>query len=842
MNYSYLTNIIARLILNFMEKVHNKSQKKTQDLIKLDLSSKLKNIFYRINGTPLELDLRPYIKILKDIKALDLSTEKDQELRDRSKKLREQSSRGSPPDKHLVEAYALVREASKRKIGLDPFDVQILAGIIMFQGKIAELPTGEGKTLAAVFPSYLNALSGKGVHVLTFNDYLARRDASWMGPIYDFLGLTVGCNQEGISVQLKNAAFDCDVTYTTAKEAGFDYLRDNLCYDQENLIHVRPFHFALVDEADSILIDESRIPLVIAASKILQEQNSFRIASIVKNLVPGLHFATDPEKRNVYLLDDGLTFLENKLKCSNLHSENNLDLLTALNCALHAETLLHRDRDYIVRNNKIEIIDEFTGRIVNDRHWPDGLQAAVEAKEHLRSRSEGTIHGTITLQHYFRLYPNLSGMTATARASSEEFKEFYGMNVVVIPPHKPCIRKDYPDSVYTNLKAKSNALVEEIRKVHISGRPILVGTGSVKESEDLAILLLEADVPHEVLNAKNDEQEARIIARAGMIGAVTISTNMAGRGTDIRLGGEEETEHKKVAALGGLYVIGTNRHESHRIDKQLRGRSGRQGDPGSTRFFISLEDDIILRYGIRKLFLPFLDKNKDGPCLTNSINHREIARAQRIIEGQNFEIRKSLWNYSSLIEKQRQFFAHKRRNILVSQSPPTYLKDNAPHLYKEFSASLGEDYLRHIERQIDLVQLDKCWADHLAFISDLRESIHLVKAGGRDPIEEFQDAAMDAFRQMQILLKKKILSTFTQLRGRLKNGDFDRDVPKGPSSTWTYLINDSQFSLGMELTMSRNIGYAAGAAAYWGPVLIFLGLYNKYLKRKKPDLDSSKNH
>ena len=543
----------------------------------------------------------------------------------------------------------------KRRSGpsdLRPFDVQVLAGVAMHQGKLAQMNTGEGKTLAAVFPAYLNALTGKGVHIHTFNDYLARRDASWMGPIYNYLGLQASCIQEGMSPEERKKAYAADVTYTTAKEAGFDTLRDQLCYTVEGLVH-RDFNFAVVDEADSILIDEARVPLVIAGSTTRPKADLEQLTQMVKSFKEGIDYETDEGKRNIFLTDGGHQRIERILGCGSLHAPENLDLLTRVNQALHAEFLIHRDVDYIVREGKVKIVDEFTGRVVKDRHWPDGLQAAVEAKEKIQQGAGGSILGSITLQHFLALYPKICGMTATAQPAAGEFFRFYGLKVVVIPPHRDCIRIDHPDLIFTHKASKHRALVAEIESNYNQQRPVLVGTASVEESEELVLELKKAGISFQVLNAKNDELEAEIISNAGSPGAVTISTNMAGRGTDIKLGGDREQERDKVVALGGLYVIGTNRHESLRIDNQLRGRAGRQGDPGSSRFFISLEDNLIERYGIKHLFPKKYRTLQQNAPIESPVVSREIVRGQRIIEGQNFDIRKTLWNYSILIEKHR---------------------------------------------------------------------------------------------------------------------------------------------------------------------------------------------
>ena len=473
-----------------------------------------------------------------------------------------------------------------------------MAAIALDRGHVVEMQTGEGKTLAAVMPASLHALAGQGVHILTFNDYLARRDAEWMGPIYRRLGLSVGFVQQDMTPEERRRAYLADVTYVTGKEAGFDHLRDLLATDPRDLVH-RPFHFALVDEADSLLIDEARIPLVIAGSVGRESSSSPRLAAVVAGLTPGIHFDADEYGRDVELTEAGCEQVERVLGCGSLHHAGNYGVLTELNCALHARVLLRRDVDYIVRDGRIGVIDEFTGRIVTDRHWPDGLQAALEAKEGIERQPDGRILGSITLQHFLRGYPRLCGMTGTAQTAALELRQLYGLEVVVIPTHRPMIRVDQPDLVFTHREAKEKAVVDEIRRVHASDRPVLVGTLTVEESERLAARLRSAGVACQILNAKHDEMEARVVAGAGAVGAVTISTNMAGRGTDIRLGGEDEADHERVAALGGLYVIGTNRHESARVDLQLRGRAGRQGDPGESRFFVSLEDDLLVRYGSR---------------------------------------------------------------------------------------------------------------------------------------------------------------------------------------------------------------------------------------------------
>jgi preprotein translocase subunit SecA len=800
------------------------------------LATKFRAAFNRARGIPIEIDLSAYRRTIDQIhdfhrlNAVQLTS--DAELGVLSRKLRTRLASEPQPEKAAVEAFALVYQACSRAIGLVPHDVQMIAGLAMLERKIAELPTGEGKTLAAVFPAYLQALSGRGVHILTFNDYLARRDAAWMGPIYRLLGLDVGFVQEGMSKPEKRSAYACDITYATAKEAGFDFLRDQLAHEMDDLV-LRPFHMALVDEADSILVDEARIPLVISGAAGELSADAERLAPLVRRLVPGRDYEIDEERRNVFPTDAGLGKLEQSLGCGDLYSSRNELLLAAIHCALHAEALLQRDVDYIVRNGRIEIVDEFTGRIMEKRHWPDGLQAAVEAKENLFRRSEGRVLGSITLQHYFGLYPKLCGMTATAESSAAELEEFYGLNVTVIPPHRPCLRVDHPDVVFTHKKAKTRALIREIADVQATGRPVLVGTLSVRESEELAADLRETGVRLEVLNARNDELEARIIAEAGRLGAVTISTNMAGRGTDIRLGGGNEAEREEVAALGGLYVIGTNRHESLRIDRQLRGRSGRQGDPGSSRFFISLEDEVFERYGLRTRFFTRYRLDKRDEEVDDPVIRRDIVHAQKVIEGQNFDIRKTLRSYSEFIDTQRKIVRQKRENILLSRDATGEERRVPPTLRARGISRFGPQDWEEILRQVRLSHLDRCWADHLAFLADVRESIHIVSLGGKEPLHEFHRSATDAFAEMEKRSDRIIIKTLRELIKKQGPVDLSAEGLKGPTSTWTYLINEEQFGWGVELLKGKNLGFAVGAAAFWGPLFVFTLLMKRLRRRKK---------
>jgi preprotein translocase subunit SecA len=791
----------------------------------------LKHFWNTLRGIPIEWDLAPYEEYLSRIKTIDLAERTDDDLKVRAAAFRELASKRTRLDDLLVDVYALVREAARRTVNMRPFDVQVVAGIALHQGRLVEMLTGEGKTLVAVFPAVLNALSGKGVHIHTFNDYLARRDAAWMGPIYEFLGMSVGCIQEGMSSEERRQAYACDITYSTAKEAGFDYLRDHLCYSKHDLVH-RAFHFVIVDEADSILIDEARVPLVIAGSTERPKADPGQLAQIAKSLREGIDFETDDGRRNIYLSDRGLKRIEDLLGCGSLHSRENLDLLTRVHQALHAEYLLHRDVDYIVRKEKIEIVDEFTGRVVEDRHWPDGLQAAVEAKEKIRLGSGGSILGSITLQHFLKLYPKIAGMTATAQPSASELHEFYGLNVVVVPPHRPCVREDHEDLVFTHKAAKVKALIQEITRWYERERPILVGTASVEESEELATTLKGSGIYCQVLNAKNDELEADIIARAGQPGAVTISTNMAGRGVDIKLGGEAEQERDKVVELGGLYVIGTNRHESLRIDRQLRGRAGRQGDPGSSRFFVSLEDPLIERYGFRKSFPKKYRKAKHEQAIESVVVASEMARGQRIIEGQNFDIRKKLWRYSSFVEDERKIVQDMRQGVLLDEQRLVSLPDEAPERYKELESLLGRDEVDRISHQITLFQIDRCWREHLVLIADVREGIHLAVVGGRSPLDEFHRMVQPEFSALEDKIKDAVVQTFESMPVGPKGVDLESQGIRGPSSTWTYLVSDQQFGLWVGLIHGTNIGAASLAVFVYWPLYIAMALIQRYFKRK----------
>lgn len=753
---------------------------------------KIRQGYRRLRGQHVEYSLRPYQRVLQQIDAQTsvLRDKTDRELQALAAELRQRSLQGTPVDSLLAKAFALGREAAARVLDMRPYDVQMLAGIALYQGKLVEMQTGEGKTLAAVLPATLSALTGKGVHVLTFNDYLARRDAQWMGPIYAFLGLTVGYIQEGMPRAERREAYARDITYATAREVGFDYLRDQLCQQESHLVQ-RGYHYAIVDEADSLLIDEARIPLVIAASDTADRLDLYQVAALIRPLVANQHYDLDDQQHNAFFTDVGFDALEAQLYCDSLHSHRNLDLLTRLHLALQAQILFQRDRDYIVREGKIELVDAFTGRAALDRQWPYGLQAAVEAKEGLEIQPEGMIRNSITLIHFMKYYQKLAAMTATAQVAAEELYEFYKLPTVVIPPHKPCIRIDHPDLLFGNRQAKEKALVTEITKVHATGRPILVGTSSIAESEHLADLLKNQGVSCQVLNAKEDAKEALIVARAGNLEAVTISTNMAGRGTDIKLGEESQTDYDKVCALGGLYVIGTNRHESRRIDDQLRGRAGRQGDPGSSRFFVSLDDDLMVRYGLVD-FLP--QRVKDFKCdkpLSNRTLHDEIERAQRIIEDQNFQVRHTLWRYAKMVEDQRAIFTRRRRSHLKGDPLPTFFKEHFPAAYQDLCAQVSTERLAQVENKIILYHMDKNWSYYMAQVDLLRKFVHIPSLDGCSSLDTFHRTLIHAFGDMWAQVEKDIGETLQHLQLNSDQDDLLFDLPKDPSATWTYVINDN---------------------------------------------------
>jgi preprotein translocase subunit SecA len=758
------------------------------------MSSFIRNLltfFSRLRVGAIDISNARYERQVDDISRLEqnLSLLSDEELQRQAAAIRKRAQDGVRLDSMLIDAFAIVREAASRTVRMRPYDVQLLAALAMHHHKLVEMQTGEGKTLVAVFPAALRAFLGRGVHVLTFNDYLAARDAEWMGPIYRFLGLTVGHVAQGMRAAERRAAYACDVTYVTAKEAGFDFLRDRLCLDPSQLVQ-RGFHFAIVDEADSILIDEARVPLVIAGPADEGPEDLYSLAETVRALRPGVDYSIIQGWRNVSFNAAGLDCVQRKLRCGELHTEENAHLLTRLNLALQAEVLLHRDVDYLVREGAIVLIDELTGRVAENRRWPYGLQAALEAKERLAIQPQGKILNSITLQHYLEQYECLAGMTGTAQDAAEELHSFYGLRVTVVPPNRPCVRIDHPDRVYPTKHAKYAALVREISTAHGTQRPVLVGTASVEESEHLSSLLRDSGVACTVLNAKNDQHEAAIVADAGALDAVTISTNLAGRGTDIRLGGSDERDRERVISLGGLFVFGTNRHESRRIDNQLRGRAGRQGDPGESRFFISVEDDLIHRHGIGDLIAPPAHARGDV-TLDDPAVGRTIAHVQRIIEGESFEIRATLRRYSFCLERQRRLMHDRREMLLAGTERPTLFRKTDPDWFQSLAAEFGEAVVQQAEREVTLCQIDRCWSDHLANVAEIRDSIHLMSMGGQNAFDEFNRQINHAFREISRRIDDETITTLRTVRMTAAGIDLEKEGLLGPSSTWTYMINDN---------------------------------------------------
>ena len=601
------------------------------------------------------------------VSALEPEMEKlsDDGLRAKTDEFRERLAKGETLDDVLHEAFAVVREASKRTLEMRPFDVQVMGGIVLHQGKIAEMKTGEGKTLAATMPVYLNALSGKGVHVVTVNDYLARRDANWMGVIYESLGLSVGLIQDYMGFEERKVAYAADVTYGTNAQFGFDYLRDNIATSADHLVQ-RDLNYAIVDEVDSILIDEARTPLIISGMPESAADTYYRFASIMPRLKAGDDYEVDEKKRQVAPTESGVEKVEKALGVENLYDDVNTNLVNHLNQALRAHTLFHKDIEYIVRDGEVLIVDEFTGRVLEGRRYSEGLHQAIEAKEGVAIKEENQTVATITIQNYFRQYDKLAGMTGTAATEADEFMHTYKMGVVSVPTHMPMIREDKDDFVYSTKNAKYNAVVEDITERHQKGQPILVGTVSVEVSEHLSTMLKRRGIKHEVLNAKQHEREAEIIAFAGEKGSVTIATNMAGRGTDIKLG-------EGVTELGGLYVLGTERHEARRIDNQLRGRSGRQGDPGESRFYLSFEDDLLRRFGGQRMqaVIERIGLEEDVPIEAGMVSG-SVRRAQEQVENQNFQTRKRILEYDDVLNKQREVIYAMRRDILMGEKVDTW--------------------------------------------------------------------------------------------------------------------------------------------------------------------------
>lgn len=768
----------------------------------------------------------------------------DDELRAKTAEFKVRLNTGETLEDLLPEAFAVVREASWRVLGLRHFDEQILGGIVLHQGRIAEMKTGEGKTLVATLPAYLNALTGQGVHIVTVNDYLAKRDSEWMGTVYKFLGLSVGLIGHGLDFGDRKKAYAADITYGTNNEFGFDYLRDNMVLYEEHMVQ-RPFNYAIIDEVDSILIDEARTPLIISGQGQQSTDLYYKFAQVVPRLRAGEDYEVDEKARTVAPTEQGVTKVERMLGVENLYADTEGDDLSHfLMQALRAHALMQRDRDYVVKDGQVLIVDEFTGRLMFGRRYSDGLHQAIEAKEGVKIETESQTLARITFQNFFRMYKKLAGMTGTAETEEEEFRNIYGLDVLVIPTHEPMIRVDYPDVVYKTEEAKFKAVLEEIAQCYRRGQPVLVGTVSIETSERLSALLKRQGIPHQVLNAKYHEKEAEIVAQAGRLNSVTIATNMAGRGTDILLGGnpeflakekllrqgkdlaqvDEETyesvlkemkeqcaaEHDQVVAKGGLHIIGTERHEARRIDNQLRGRSGRQGDPGSSRFYLSLEDDLLRLFGGESIsgVMERLGLEEDQP-IEHGLLSRAVENAQRKVEARNYDIRKQLLEYDNVMNMQREVIYDQRREVLVKADhketvlgmaelvladyldtycsenvlpeewdlkalqmvleqtffPPRmitqqdlaresreeleqFLKEKVHTLYEEREGQTEPEHMRELERVVLLRVVDSKWMEHLDAMDELREGIGLRAYGQHDPLIEYQREAYEMFQGM----------------------------------------------------------------------------------------------
>ncbi|MBN1382712.1 MAG: preprotein translocase subunit SecA [Deltaproteobacteria bacterium] len=761
-------------------------------------------ILKKVVGSKNDRELKRYSLLLEEINNLESATlsMSDAELRSKTDIFKEKISNGVDIEDIVAEVFAVVRETSRRTLQMRPFDVQIIGGLVLHEGKIAEMKTGEGKTLAATLPLYLNALSGKGAHLVTVNDYLARRDAQWMGPIYNFLGLSVGVIVHGLDDDERRNAYNDDITYGTNNEFGFDYLRDNMKFSLDEYVQ-RDFNYAIVDEVDSILIDEARTPLIISGPSDESTDKYYQINQVIPRLKKERDYTIDEKSRTVVLTEEGVARVENILKVQNLFEPKNMEILHHVNQALKAHTLFKRDVDYLVRDGEVIIVDEFTGRVMPGRRYSDGLHQALEAKEKVKVERENQTLASITFQNYFRMYKKLAGMTGTADTEAAEFKKIYDLDVTVVPTNMPMIRTDHTDVIYKTEDEKFKAVINEIKDLNKAKRPVLVGTISIEKSELLSRYLSRNGIKHHVLNAKNHEKEAEIIAQAGQPGMVTISTNMAGRGTDIKLG-------EGVAELGGLHILGTERHESRRIDNQLRGRSGRQGDMGSSRFYLSLEDDLLRIFGAERIS-SIMDRIgiEENQPIEHKMISRAIENAQRRVEGQNFDIRKHLLEYDDVMNRQRKVIYEQRRKVLggeelwndiddmleelVENLVPVYIAEKShpdewdlkgledavlaqftqkmdfsnadrdgmskdtiaediikraqTHL-RQKESDFGKPLMDYLIRMIMLQSIDVQWKDHLLGMDHLKEGIGLRGYGQKDPVREYQREGYDMFMDM----------------------------------------------------------------------------------------------
>lgn len=786
-------------------------------------------VLTKVFGSKNERELKKLQPVVDRINALEesLLPLSDEELAAKTEEFKERCANGETLDDLLPEAFATIREAARRILGERHYDVQLLGGMILHQGKIAEMKTGEGKTLTSTLAVYLNALAGRGVHVVTVNDYLASRDAEWMGKVYTFLGLSVGKIIHGMEDDERREAYNADVTYGTNNEFGFDYLRDNMKFDMDDFCQ-RDFHFAIVDEVDSILIDEARTPLIISGPADSSTEMYHSVDRIIRKFTAEEHYTFDEKSRQVALTDDGVALGEKLLEVQNLYDPSSIEYLHHINQALRAHVAFKRDVDYIVKDGQVVIVDEFTGRTMEGRRYSDGLHQALEAKEGVAIERENQTYASITFQNYFRMYEKLAGMTGTADTEAPEFKKIYDLDVAIMPTNMPMVRDDYADVIYKNEKAKYAAVINEIEDKYTTGQPVLVGTISIDVSEKIAGMLKKRNIPHNVLNAKHHEREAEIIADAGQKGKVTIATNMAGRGTDIKLG-------EGVVEVGGLHILGTSRHESRRIDNQLRGRSGRQGDPGSSRFFLSLEDDLLRIFGSGKIsgIMDKLGMEEDEPIEHGMIT-KAIENAQKKVEGHNFDIRKHLLEYDDVMNKQREIIYQQRREVLGSEDVSSVLKDMMDdlvdsvvdefsddkltsddwswdgfeermveyfHIQPNWSGELksnldassfrekisellekayasqiennGAEAQKHLERVILLQMVDNHWKDHLLSMDHLKEGIGLRGYGQKNPLDEYKKEGFNLFHTMIDTVKIQTISTLMRVRV-VQEDDVDR--------------------------------------------------------------------
>ncbi|WP_228771629.1 accessory Sec system translocase SecA2 [Actinokineospora iranica] len=764
--------------------------------------TRVKSRFQRLLERPSTVDLKKYAEVLASIQWREERVAKlsDAELTEAAKELRGKAAKGLDAQ-GMVELCALGREAARRGLDQRPYDMQLVGAMELLHGRVVEMGTGEGKTLAGALAAAGYAVQGRSVHVMSVNDYLARRDAEWMRPVYELLGVSVGWVEQESTPEQRRAAYRCEVTYGAVSEIGFDVLRDRLCVDSADLVQTPP-DVALVDEADSVLVDEARVPLVMAGSTD-DAQGDPEVAKIVRTLRPGQHYERDEDNRNAWLTSRGAKVVEKALGDIDLYSGDHSDRLAAVNAALHAHALLQRDVDYIVRDGKVHLINTSRGRIALLQRWPDGLQAAVEAKERLKPTESGEVLDSISVQGLVGRYQRVCGMTGTAQAVAEQLREFYELKVSVIPPNKPCVREDEPDRIYDTVERKEAALVAEIVAQHKTGRPILVGTMDVAESERIAEKLTEAGVESVVLNAKNDAQEAAIVADAGAHAAVTVSTQMAGRGTDIRLGGADgdDNDHDKVADLGGLYVIACGHYPSSRLDNQLRGRSGRQGDPGGSVVFASLADELVVQYAPEAE--AGSDPEDDGRYDDDVTAQRFIEHAQRVAEGVHLDIHRNTWRYTRLIEHQRDLVLAYRDDVLRTDLAARQLAERSPARWKELAEKLDDEMLTKVARQIVLFHLDQRWSRHLAFLSDVRETIHLRALARETPIDEFHRAAIGEFRG--ILKEVGELSGETLESAEIGADGVDLETAglRRPTSTWTYMVHDNPFDSDAEQALQR---------------------------------------